>query len=223
MLYIRTFIDVLLPILFVTHVRALLPSLASKLLELQMTWKSFAENLRTNRAIVWILRKTSGNPQTDKERGLSLKPVIALLFALLLGIGLKANIDQFGKLRETAELLSVVPESAVVLSSFNRQYQILFARPDLRVIPSSEAGLPAKSIRKEYVSFFKDGSFRELARRTSAEFLIEGKDMYLDPGDCLQLEPIAMGKSFRIWRIRPELGDSDSIGHRNGIRAKNPL
>ncbi len=222
-LYIRTFTDLLLPILFVTHARALLPTFFSALLELKTGWKTFAENLPAKGAVALFLHKTRAKPQKDEpKREVSLKPVIGLLFVLLIGIGVKANIDQFVQIKKTAELLEAIPRNSVVLSSFNQQYRILFARPDLRVIPSSEAGLPAKSIRKEYVSFFKDGSFKDLVRRTSAAFLIEGKDMYLDPNDCAYLQPISMSAGMRMWEIRSEVREADSIEPENGLKTTIP-
>ena len=220
-LYIRTFVDVLLPVLFITHARPFVPAVARKLLEIKTGWALFMEEANAPRPLRFLLKKW-GKPRGEDRSGggLSLKPLIGLLFALLIGIGVKANLDQLGTIRETAELLAGVPENAVVISSFNRQYLLLFVRPDLKIIPSSEAGLPAASIRNEYVAFFKEGTFGALARRTSAAFLIEGKDMYLDPGESRQLEQVAKNGGMRVWRILHRPGEPHgSIVRGNGVES----
>ncbi len=219
-LYIRTFIDVLLPVIFVTHVSTLVPAVRRTLLALQMNWRSFLDGVRERRALRFLRKKTS-EPVSEgaSARGFSLKPILGLLFALLIGIGVKANVDQLQKIRETAELLSVIPERSIILSSFNQQYTILFVRPDLKIIPSSEAGLPAKAIREAYVAFFKEGAMRELAQRTGAAFLIEGKDIYLDPGEGRGLAPVAGNGRMRVWRILPAAeGETGSIEDQNGLK-----
>ncbi len=219
LLYIRTFVDVLLPIVFITHARPLVPLLAGKMLEIKAAWALFLEEGKPGRPLKGLLEKFHAGEAAEKSGGgWSLKPIIAVLFALLIGIGVKANLDKIATLQETAELLAAVPENSIVLSSFNRQYLLLFLRPDLRIIPSSEAGLPAGSIRNEYVAFFKEGAFKELSRRTSAAFLIEGKDMYLDPGEGRFLEPLARKGEVRLWRILPGQGEADgSLARENGV------
>jgi hypothetical protein len=110
-------------------------------------------------------------------------------------------MDQLKTVNETEKFLSIIPRNSIILSSFNQQYNILFVRPDLKIIPSSEVGMPSHEIRNEYIDFFKKGLFRNLASRTSASYLIEAKDMYLNPTDSRHLELIGRHDKLSIWKI----------------------
>jgi hypothetical protein len=61
--------------------------------------------------------------------------------------------------------------------------------------------MPSPEIRNEYIDFFKSGFFRNLASKTSASYLIEGRDIYLNPLDSRHLEFIAGHDKVSIWKI----------------------
>jgi hypothetical protein len=132
---------------------------------------------------------------------ISLKPLISILYGILILFLVKTNIEQLKIINETENFLSVIPRNSTILSSFNQQYHILFVRPDLKIIPSSEIGMPSPEIRDEYINFFKLGSFRNLASKASAGYLIEAKDMYLNPIETQHLELIGSHDRLSIWKI----------------------
>jgi hypothetical protein len=88
-----------------------------------------------------------------------------------------------------------------VLTYFNLQYKILYLRPDLRIIPSCEIGFPKESIRKEYLDFLNEGEILPLARKTNARFLLERKNMYINPKDGEFLRLVKRKHNLRIWEI----------------------
>lgn len=46
--------------------------------------------------------------------------------------------------------------------------------------------------------------------------------MYLDPNDCAYLQPISMSAGMRIWEIRSEVREADSIEPENGLKTTIP-
>jgi hypothetical protein len=132
---------------------------------------------------------------------ISLKPLLTILYAILILFVIKINFDQLKIVNDIEKFLSIIPENSTILSSFNQQYQVLFVRPDLKIIPSSEIGMPSPKIRNEYIDFFKLGSFRNLASKTSAGYMIEAKDMYLNPIETQHLELIGSHDKLSIWKI----------------------
>jgi hypothetical protein len=116
-------------------------------------------------------------------------------------IVIKANLDQFNIINKNEKLLSSIPKNSTILSSFNQQYDILFVRPDLKIIPSCEIGLPSRSIHDEYIAFFKSGAFRALASKTGVAYLVEAQDMYLDPRECRYLQFMDNYNKIRVWKI----------------------
>jgi hypothetical protein len=88
-----------------------------------------------------------------------------------------------------------------VLTYFNLQYKILYLRPDLRIIPSCEIGFPKESIREEYLDFLNEGEILPLARKTNARFLLEPKNMYINPKDGEFLRLVKRKHNLRIWEI----------------------
>jgi hypothetical protein len=110
-------------------------------------------------------------------------------------------LDQLEKVNENEKFLSSIPKGQTILSSFNLQYRILFVRPDLKIIPSCDITWPSPQIRDEYIEFFKSGKFKGLASSTSARYLIEANEMYLDPRESKYLEFVDKQDKLTIWKI----------------------
>jgi hypothetical protein len=202
-IYIRSFIDVLLPLVFVLHSKSLITILNSILHHTMEPWKLFFSEVinslsaRTPRCIILMIR----NRNCANQSKISLKPYILILYSILILFVIKTNINQLKIINETENFLSVIPKNSTILSSFNQQYHILFVRPDLKIIPSSEIGMPSPEIRDEYIDFFKFGYFRKLAAKTSSSYLIEAKDIYLCPIEARHLEFIRSHDKLIIWKI----------------------
>jgi hypothetical protein len=203
-IYIRTFIDVFLPLAFVTYSKCLISILNPKLSSTTVYWKAFLDEARSEvfaklpqRILIQIKRIENSGQRSN----ISLKPIILILFALVFAFMLKINFDQLKAINETEEFLSNIPQNSTILSSFNQQYNILFVRPDLKIIPSSEIGMPSYTIRDEYIAFFKFGQFKNLASKTSASYLIEAKDNYIDPREGRFLQFVGNYNKMTIWKI----------------------
>jgi hypothetical protein len=203
-LYIRTFMDVILPLAFVTYSKTILSILSPKLSNATVFWKTFLNEVKSEvlaklpkRILIW-LKRISNSGQRSK---ISLKPIILILYTVLFAFVIKINVDQLTVINETEELLSIIPQDSAILSTFNQQYIILFVRPDLKIIPSCEIGGPSHEIRDEYIAFFKLGQFKNLASKTSASYLIEAKEDYLDPRESRFLQFVGNYNKMKIWKI----------------------
>ena len=203
-IYIRTFIDVLLPLAFVTYSKSFISILNPKLSSITVYWKTFLDEVRNEvfaklpQRILIRIKRIENSGRLSK---ISLKPIILILFAVLFAFVIKTNFDQLGIINETEKLLSIIPQNSTILSSFNQQYKILFVRPDLKIIPSCEIGMPSHAIRDEYIDFFKLGQFKNLASKTSASYLIEAKEDYLDPRESRFLQFVGNNNKMKIWKI----------------------
>jgi hypothetical protein len=204
MIFIRTFIDMFLPLAFVTYSKSFIAILNPKLSSTKVYWKTFLGEVRSEvfaklpqRILIRLKRIENSGRRSD----ISPKPIILILFAVVFAFMLKINFDQLKAINETEELLSNIPRNSTILSSFNQQYDILFVRPDLKIIPSSEIGMPSHSIRDEYILFFKSGQFKNLASKTSASYLIEANEIYLDPRESQFLQFLGNYNKMKIWKI----------------------
>ena len=203
-IYIRTFIDVLLPLAFVTYSKSFISIVNPKLSSTTVYWKTFLDEVRNEvfaKLPQRILIRIKRIENSGRLSNISLKPIILILFAVLFAFVIKTNFDQLRIINETEKLLSNIPQNSTILSSFNQQYKILFVRPDLKIIPSSEIGLPSHAIRDEYIDFFKSGQFKNLASKTSASYLIEAKEVYLDPREGQFLQFVGNNNKMTIWKI----------------------
>jgi hypothetical protein len=203
-LYIRTFMDVLLPLAFVTYSKSFISILNPKFTSTIICWKTFLNEVKSEvvaklpqRMRIRIQR--IGN--SGRRSNISLKPIILTLYAVLFVFVIITNFDQLMVVNETEKLLFNIPQNSTVLSSFNQQYNILFVRPDLKIIPSSEIGMPSHAIRDEYIAFFKSGSFRALASKTEATYLVEAQDIYLEPRESPYLRFLNNYNNIKVWKI----------------------
>jgi len=203
-IYIRTFIDVLLPLAFMTYSKSFISIVNPKLSSIIVYWKTFLGEVRNEvfaKLPQRILIRIKRIENSGRRSKISLKPIILILFGVLFAFVIKSNFDQLGIINETEKLLSDIPQNSTILSSFNQQYKILFVRPDLKIIPSSEIGMPSHAISDEYIAFFKLGQFKNLASKTSASYLIEAKEDYLDPREGRFLEFVGNNNKITIWKI----------------------
>ena len=203
-IYIRTFIDVILPLAFVTYSKSFISILNPKLSNTTVYWKTFLIEVQSEifaKMPQRILIRIKRIENFGRRSNISLKPIILILYAVLFAFVIKTNFDQLGIINETEKLLSNVPQNSAILSSFNQQYHILFVRPDFKIIPSSEIGMPSHIIRDEYIAFFKLGQFKNLASKTSASYLIEANEIYLDPRESQFLQFVGNNNKMTIWKI----------------------
>ena len=61
--------------------------------------------------------------------------------------------------------------------------------------------MPSHIIRDEYIAFFKLGQFKNLASKTSASYLIEANEIYLDPRESQFLQFVGNNNKMTIWKI----------------------
>jgi hypothetical protein len=199
--HIRYFVDLTLPLLFVSFGRELLTVLVepyqkftSSLTMSFVFWKNTLESTLQR-------LKLLGTRPESKQKHFNLKPLIVALYVLASVLMIPKNYKMFSSFKAFQADLSVIPQGSVVLTHFNLQYKILYVRPDLRIIPSCEMGFPTDSIRKEYVEFMNEGEVIPLARKTSAQFLLEHKRMYINPKNGEFLRLIRKGKNLNIWKV----------------------
>lgn len=216
--YIRYVLDVMLPLFFVAYGQALLRSLEPPLRRF-CSWLA----ARLSR------RASSGEPaEAALQAGPSAEPpgeaadssaapspdeaaaggswvvrsaIVVLYLVTLVMIGWIGRRDH---LRAVAlqRQLAAIPRSALVVCEFNVQYQLLYARPDLRLIPSSEISFAAPQIRREYLRLFNDGDPCPLLARSGARFFVERGGMYLDPRSHRCLKLVSERKEWKLWRRR---------------------
>jgi hypothetical protein len=199
LLYVRTFLDVLLPLLFIAFGRELFILLGQGTKVVAARWQALlAERLPAS-----ILDRFTRLKITSPTRVGSISFRVALFggFFCLVFICYTVNAGYLEELRSTQAALSSLPEGETALTSFNQQYRTLFLRPDLRLIPSPEIGFPCAAIQAAYVDFFKAGRFLKLAEQTGARFLIEAQDIYLDPAESRTLRLRGSAEKFHVWEI----------------------
>lgn len=199
--YDRYFIDLTLPLLFISFGRELLTVLMEPYQKfttyLKLSFVFWKNTLTSNLQKLKLLRTRI----EKKRRHLNLKPYILICYILAFVPVIQKNYKTFSSFKEFQSDLSVIPTGSTVLSYFNLQYKILFARPDLRIIPSCEMGFPTDSIRKEYVEFMNAGEVLPLARKTGAQFFLEYHHSYVNPEHGVFLRLVKKGRGFKIWKI----------------------
>jgi len=184
LMHVRYLGDVVLVLVFVAHGADLTGLLRALVADTAARWAA--------------LRGSGGAPTPTMATGASplrpsaASPVLrAALVAAYLGCALvlgRVILAQHAELARRGRELSALPHGARVLTEFNLQYQMLFVRPDLELVPSCEIGVPSASVREPYVAYFARGRVCELARAVGAQYFVEARGKYLDPTDvaCLR-------------------------------------
>jgi hypothetical protein len=88
-----------------------------------------------------------------------------------------------------------------VITEFNLQYELLYARADLSLIPSCEIGFARDDIHDAYIAYMNRGEVCDLAAVSGAGFLVEKRTSYLDPdaAECMRLQ--SDDGVLRIWTL----------------------
>jgi hypothetical protein len=202
--YMRYFLDLTLPLLFVSSGKELIQIIDGPYRKLTSSWKTIVQGSFDNIKSSLRVKPVRDNYTKSSEMegtGRSLKPYIAVSYLLILAILIHVNIRQVGSLKEFRDGLMPVPEGSLVLASFNMQYKTLYLRPDLRVIPSCEIGFTKTSVSKEYMSFFNEGLIIPLSKKTGAKYFLESNDIYVNPQDGRFLKLLKKNNRFKVWKI----------------------
>jgi hypothetical protein len=204
--HVRYFIDILLPLAFVSFGRGGLELLLSPYRRWIESWKQISRKHRaTLRTLApRRLTKKEGDHAPADQPSANLKPYLATGYLLLIGLLAIANSKQVSNLKSFQEGLSPIPRNALALSSFNLQYKTLFLRPDIRLIPSCELGFASRYIFGEYTEFFNDGKVYPLAQKTGARFFLDNRRMYINPTEGAVLEQEMENDFFTLWKISGE-------------------
>jgi hypothetical protein len=202
--YNRYFFDIILPLLFISYGSEIVHVLLEPYQKLISSWKTLTKawlkNIKTS--INWIpkeaaKKRSKTNPKPIK----SLKPYITVTYLIICSILFYINSGQIDSLKNFRDQLSPIPEKSLVLTNFNLQYRILFLRPDLRLIPSCEMGFTKDDISKEYIDFLNEGMLSQISQKTGAKYLIESKDIYINPRDGKFLKPLKTNGPLKLWKI----------------------
>lgn len=207
--YCRYFIDLTLPLLFISFGRDALNILIIPYgrivsywqLTIEMLWLKFWKKA----APVSSVSPCENNPR--RFGSVNLKPYLAIIYLLVLALFVQRSYETFASLNAFQTQLSALPDRSLVLTDFNLQYKTLYTRPDLRLIPSCDLGSPLESIRKAYVGFFDKGDIGPLARKTGAAFLLENRKMYINPLDGGSLRLVNESKTLKVWSLVNEHGN----------------
>ena len=205
--YIRYFIDLTLPLLFVSFGSEALRVLTEPYAKMVAYWReALKATFSRFRRRAASMPAEAGSSQGKKAKSYknkkgSLKPYIAVVYLLLLGLLIYRNYGEYASLDQFEAALSGIPAGTLVLADFGLQYPTLYTRPDLRLIPSCELGFPQKRIRKAYLAFYNQGDILPLARKTGAKFLLENKGLYINPLEGRYLKLQKKGRDLRVWRI----------------------
>ena len=190
--YIRYFLDLTLPLVFVSFGREMLKVLIEPYRKFISYWAN-AFSLALQRLKLPEMVKTAESA--------NIKPYLVIGYVFVFALLIHQGYEDFATFKKLRGDLSVIPVGSLVLSDFNLQYKILYLRPDLRIIPSCEMGFPEKGIKKEYIEFMNKGKVAALARKTGAEFFLEHRHMYVDPEDGKFLKVMKKSDKLRVWKV----------------------
>lgn len=177
----RYFVDVVIPLMFVAHGADAVA----------------AVRLRAGASA------TGTNIASLSRPSLPLSALLVLAYAALVGALGVRSLHQHERLARGADDLAPIPHGSRVLTEFNLQYRMLYARPDLSLVPSSELGFPHPDIHDAYVAYMTHGRACTLARRIGATYLVDTPSHRLDAGDRACLRPLPVNGDLRIWRVTP--------------------
>jgi hypothetical protein len=194
--YIRYFLDVVLPLLFVAYAAPLTRILREPFDTAVSWWQGVLRRARPRRD-----RAPQAPGAAARARGGELA-LPALYGAALLGLVAWINALEYAALDAFRRELDGVPRHELVLTDFNLQYQLLFVRPDLRLVPSPTMGTEPEDLQKEYEAFYR-GEVCALARRIGAGYLAEN-GMSLRPERTPCLTPLPGPRAFHLWRVAKE-------------------
>jgi len=120
--HIRYFIDLVLPLLFLSFGREILMVLLAPYRKLTAHWGDTFARFRQSRKLA------SGTTERVRTR-FGLRLCLAVLYAIAAVLVIKWNHAEFSALKKTQTALSIIPTGSLVLTHFNLQYRTLFVRP----------------------------------------------------------------------------------------------
>lgn len=197
--FVRYMVDVFMPLTFIVYgknIYLIFFKLTDHILE---KWKKFLAETSYCKILSYKLffffnNKSASNP-------LIFRSTLVFLFFILSVLIVNINLKQLQDLINLDKTLQGIPLKTTLLTTFNQQYQLLFVRPDLRLIPSCEIAFFNDQIKQEYKNFFADGQFYRLAKKLNVKYLIEAQDMYIDPNDARNLKLLSENSKLKVWRI----------------------
>jgi hypothetical protein len=202
--YSRYFIDIILPLMFVSFGREILHILLKPYQKFTYLWKGIFQAwvIKLKILMKWRVKKSDKLiSNTDPKPGRSLKPYIIVTYLIIFFLLVYINSRQIGSLQEMRDGLRPIHDKSLVLSSFNLQYKTLFLRPDLRIIPSCEIGFATKTISREYIEFINEGIPGPILRKTGSEYFLDDKSTYISPKEGPFLTLLNETNSFKIWKV----------------------
>ena len=186
--YVRYFVDVELTLAFVAYGADALRALERAAARLLGDWRRLLGS-----------HEVPASPAPGRSR--LLRPLLVLGYAAVAVLLALDCVRQYHQLGRAGALLAGVPAGTLILTGFNDQYDILYNRPDLSVVPSCEIGLVRDDIESAYVDFFKRGRVCHLAKTISASYLLDSRGNYLDPTDTACLHLVRDDGLLRLWEI----------------------
>lgn len=222
--YVRYFIDVLLPLLLVAYGADALRLARDRgvahwrpMLGLEATvarWRGLLKLKPSGTAKVPLDGPAPGGQalaapgaaagdSAPRKRTLAWAAVVAVSVASLL-VGLsRVGPGAPDRFEGTWAELDVVPPGSLVITDFNQQYELLYVRPDLSLIPSCEIGFPSDAIRGAYRRYLLEGQVCGLALAVGARYVIDRGAQYFDPADVGCLRSLRRTERRRIWAVEP--------------------
>jgi hypothetical protein len=191
----RYLLDAVLPLIFMAFGREALRVFGEPLGQLGRSWLQLIPRRRSPAPAALPAPAPAGT------RRRSLLPLIVPLYLVVLAAGGLVGVRGHREAQRMQSLLGQVPAGALMLTEFNLQYLALYARPDLRIVPSSELGFASAEIVEEYRGFFNRGKVCPLARTISAAFFLESRGTYLDPRFAACLRFAGEIGEYQLWKI----------------------
>jgi hypothetical protein len=202
--YSRYFIDIILPLMYVSFGREIFHILLEPYQKFTSSWKGIFQAwlIKLKTLIKWRVEKSDKLiTNTDPKPGRSLKPYIIFTYLIIVLLLVYINYRHIGSLKEMRDGLRPIHDKSLVLSSFNLQYKTLFLRPDLRLIPSCEIGFATKTISREYIKFINKGILSPILRKTGSEYFLDDKNTYINPKEAPFLTLLNETNSFKVWKV----------------------
>jgi hypothetical protein len=193
--YVRYLTDVVVPLLVVAHGADLVRVARAPFERMCAQWAACLRGRAASDAPPPVRDKTHSGRSTP------LRVLLTLGYAGLLVSLVMHAAAQYGRLAAVRTTLAPLPQGAFVLTEFNRQYQMLFARPDLSLLPSSEIGFVKPALRDGYLDYMNRGRVCTFARRIDAPFFVEAGGRPLDPRDTACLSLLGEHDRWRVWRV----------------------
>jgi hypothetical protein len=202
--YNRYFVDIILPLMFVSFGREILHILLEPYQKFTFSWRGIFQAwlIKLKTLMKWRSKETDEiKSNTEPKQGRSLKPHIIFSYLIIGFLLIYINSRQIDSLKEMRDGLRPIHEKSLVLSSFNLQYKTLFLRPDLRLIPSCEIGFATKTISREYKKFLNEGILGPILRKTGTKYFLDNKNTYISPKEGPFLTLLNETNSFKIWKV----------------------